>query len=434
MGFSGFLVYYVLPHIFEYIIIVFLSVAVSFLLYRFIVCSIYEYIFLFTPIMGLLFSLADCIFLYKKNLILMNHYSNFLITTSIYYLTVVFLHVTTNIKRIYKKKAEKMASEFDTRSYTYAICLFILWIILSLLKIKFLGIRSFAKVGGGTGLITRLLWIVSPLLNFTIMYIYAYGSNRRKKLFYIYLCLYIFFAFFSNSRSAVIGIFIQVFVFIFLNPNCIFIKMFIRKYGMFFIGIGILFAIALIVIMNSGSFVEGLFTLLYRFIAFGDVYPFAYGNQVIDKIGARIDVSFFKYICSSILPMFRLINYEYFADSNIPGMLVEEVAGKGIPEGPNSRFNITGYLFWGYEGSIIFSVFCAVVFSIVHFVFILSTNKSYKRQLFGSFVFSSLIAVEQDAALIPQFLGSIPLVCIVIFVIEILINGCKFSMDFRKQT
>jgi hypothetical protein len=425
LGFSGFLVFHVLPYLGDYMYILLFSAVVIWFIYKFILCSIYEFGLLWAIFFGVLFSLADCIFLYSRKLIIAEYFYTFIITTAIYYFVICFLHIILGIKKKYRIIAKKKILIFDNTVYVYGICLFILWVILSIFKLNILGARNFNKIGGGSGAIIRLLWLTGPLLNFTMLYIFFYGNEKKKKLFYLYLLSYIFFSYFSNSKSSIISIFFSMLIFRFMNPNCDSLNIFLKKYSFFFILAGVFFSITLLMLMTNTTFINGFLGLLYRFIAFGDVYTFAYPGQVIDIIRAKVDVSFFKYIFSDLLSMYRLVGHEYFVDCNVAGMLVEEVAGKGISEGPNARFNVLGYIFWGYGGVIIFSVFCAVIFTLVHIVFINSVNGSYKRQFLGFYLADSLIALEQDAVLIPQFLGSITLLFFIVLGIELLIVASR---------
>jgi len=425
MGFSNFLFKHVLPNLPEYLLILSISTLIIIIIYRGIVCSIWEFGILWGVFFGVIFSLTDCIFLYQNKLIRQHYFINFVVTTGVYYFIICFLHIHFKIRQIYNKFAVGTGYKFDNSAIVYGWFLFVLWLFLIVFNIRIFGIRNFNKLGGGSGLIVRLLWIVNPLLIYTIVYLFIKGRRKHRMIVCLFLILYAINAFLSISKSSILRILTACMTFYFLNPSEKGIKHIVKKYGVLLLCVSIIFGSLLLSFMNDTNMFEGILGLLYRFVAFGDVYTFAYPNQIADKIRGNIDVPFMKYLFSSLLPMYRLANYESFMDCNIPGMLVERVAGKGIAEGPNSRFNVVGYIFWGFEGSILFATLCAIIFFGIHTIFIMSVNKTYKKQLFAYFMASSLISIEQDSALIPQFLGAIPLVVIIIVCISLLLMSSK---------
>jgi hypothetical protein len=380
---------------------------------------------LWVAFFGVIFSLANCIFMYQKKLIMQGYFVNFIIATTVFYTIVLFLNNSVGVKRLYQiRKNQEKQVDIDNSSEIYAIGFLLLWVTLQVLKIKVFGVRGIEKIGGGSGLIIRLLWLISPLLNHTVLYMFFY--RKWKKTFYLYFLLVFFFAFFSISKSAVINVFFSILVFVFMNPKCKVAKYFIKKYGIIFVSFGIIFGVLLLTAKNRNlSYWDAILRLLYRFIAFGDVYAFAYVDQVADKISMGIDVSFLKYIFSAILPMYRLASHEDFADCNVTGLIVDEVRGPGSLTGPNLRFDVAGYIFWGPEGAILFAIFCAFVFSIVHIAFVNSINKSYKKQMWIIFFVNSLISIEQDVSLIPTFLGNASLLGFIIIIFEMIIMASK---------
>lgn len=431
MEFSFFIFDQVLPNLLNYIIIVFISAIVVFFLYRFFMYSIYEIGLMWIVIFGVIFSLSNCIFLYQRNFIEQKYLINYIATTGIFYLVIIFFHWSLDIKNFYKTRAVKKKKEdIDNSQEIYGFAFLIFWIILNVLKILIFGIRSNEKIGGGTGLILRLLWLVTPILTHTILYMLFY--RKWKKTALIYFILTFLFGIFSISRGAMITVIFGVLTFIFLNPTCRTAKRYIKKYGVILICIGIVFGILLVSIMNDSTYFDSALTIAYRFIAFGDVYPFIYVNQVADKISSTIDVSFFDFMLSSVMPMYRLASHEDFSDTNLIGLIVDEVRGPGSKTGPNMRFNVAGYIFWGESASILFAIFCAIIFCVVHILVVKSINMNYKIQMVAVLLASSLISLEQDVSLVPTFLGNIPLFLLIFSYLEIVILGAKaFKVDYN---
>lgn len=417
MGFSNFLLHYVLtdlPFFFRCLIISFIMFS---LIYKLIMINRYEFFLLWTVYFGAIFSAVTVIIMYKKNAISWYYYSNFFLTSSIFYFTILFFQFQLDPKYVYQKRVRiSQNSSSNAKFYTY--CFFFMWLVLIILKIFFLGVRSFEKQGGGSGGIIRLLWVVSPLFQYSVIYIFF--KKKANKASFIFSLLFIFASFFSNSKSTVLDYFFTFLIFSYLNPTCTKNINFIKKYGLIGLIVAIVAGIFMQVLLTNVSYLEGVLMLLYRFIAYGDIYTFAYPNDVAGYISEKTSVSFLQYLSSDFLTTFRLMPRVFSDECNIAGQLVEYVAGPGIAEGPNSRFNIVGIIFFGYSGSLFFSIFCGTIFYLLHLLFQYGVNGSYKKQLVIYFIVRTTISLEQDAALIPQFLVSFSFFIVIFIFLQIL--------------
>lgn len=406
MGFANFLYHYVLTDVFTFLLIV-LGLFIFFsLLYKRILCDKYEIAIFYVAYFGVVFSFATCIFMNYKGIVSSYYYSNFLLTEALFYLSLLFSQNIFNTRKEYKYRLNKQIKAYEKHDYNFfALIFFTIWISLIIFKVLVLGVRSFEKKGGGSGLIIRLLWIIEPLLQYTIVYQFfktKTKKNKRKALFSA-IC-YIGASFLSGSKSTVINFFLVLPTFYFLNPDCLSVKEFLRKYGLLLFIIGVVSGIIIIILLTSQSIYLSIMSLLYRFIAFGDAYTYAYPEDVANLIAKNMDVSFIQFLTYDVFSTFRLTSRSYSDAVNIPGMLVEYVAGKGISEGPNTRFNVLGIMCFGYFGNLIFSVFCGTLLAIMHNVFIKGVRKSYIVQLTIFFIFSVVVNLEQDVVLISQLL------------------------------
>jgi hypothetical protein len=397
-----------------------LPVALLFaVIYKKLIINNLEIIILSFCYFGVVFSVTDVIFLYMLGLIKYVYYINFLVTTGIFYITLLFFN--KKLKLIFKTKENKPCHRHRSYAYIFSLICIVLYIALNILRIKFIGVRTAEIKGGGTGSIIRILSIISSAALFSVFFVIFNGTTKEKLLIIpLFFGPYIYFSLLGISKSAFIGILINLYLFLLLNIGNKQIISRVKKITIPLLIFGIIGGIVIVMQLSSQTALIALSLLGQRFVAFGDVYIYAYPNGNIENIETH---SFLNYLFGDMLATFRLVSYDHV--NNIPGELMNIVYGPGTSGGPNPRFNITGYALWGFWGSLPFSLFCAVIFIASRYFVFRSINSKFFTQLFAFFIFSSLGGIEQDANILSKFFPGFIMLFIFITIIDFCLSYCK---------
>jgi hypothetical protein len=417
-----FFVILLLPNLALYLKILFFVALVYGLIYIQLLVSKVEIVILAFCYFGVVFSTTIVIFLYFIKKIDFLYYCNFIITTILFYFILFCFNKTSKI--LYNKRIAKQISYNDDKGvFIFSLLLIILYIGLNILRVILIGIRTARIVGGGTGSIIRLLGFINPLLTFSVFYIGFYGKQKQKRIIIpLYIISFCCFSLFSISKSAFLSFLINLYIFMLLNMNNKKVVSWVKKMTIPLLILGLCGGILVVMLMTSGDFLVTVSVLLNRFVAFGDVYIYAYLNNNIEKIEK---VSFFRYLLADILRTFRLVDLSFIETTNIPGKLMDIIYGLNTTGGPNPRFNIIGYAFFGIFGSFVFSLFCAFIFVIGRLTLLSAVNSGFRRQLLAFYTFTFLVHIEQDALVLPQFITSGLLFLIFMCTVDLCINYSK---------
>jgi hypothetical protein len=256
---------------------------------------------------------------------------------------------------------------------------------------------EYVAVGGGFGIITRIIGVFSPITVYLTFYFW-FSSNKKityKMYCFIIIILICLFSIFSGSKSAILGIINSLFMFLYLNSdNCgkLLLKMRKNQFKIFFFAaIG---AIFVIIIQSGTNMMSSINALMFRLVSFGDTYYMAYPNGIIESLTSA---HFLIVFLGDFFRTIRILPQNYIP----PGMGFElsEIANKapGILAGPNPRHNVYGYVNFDFFGSILFSLFCGFICNIVRCNFF-STSKdaSQERKLFNLILYSTFLSLEGD--------------------------------------
>jgi hypothetical protein len=429
MGLEKFLSVYLFPNLELYLKILAPVALVYGIIYMKLLVSRIEIFLLAFCYLGVVFSTADVIFLYCIKQIKFEYYNNFIITSIIFYS--ILICCNKKCHSIFQKVKIKQVLYGEKSIFVFSLLLVIIYIILNILRVKIIGVRTARSVGGGSGIITRFLGVISPLLNFSVFYIAYYGKLKQRLIIIsLYIISFFCFALLSISKSSFLSLMINLYTFMLLNINNERIVSSVKRLSIPLFIVGICGGILITMLLTASGILIAVSVLVKRFIAFGDVYIYAYPGAAIENVG---NISFFRYLFAETLRTFRLVDFSYVEATNIPGQLMHTVYGAGTTGGPNPRFNIVGYAFFGTFGSLVFSFFCAFIFIKVRFFFLRSINLGFRRQLLAFFFFSNLISIEQDAFLAPKFIVNFLLFMIFISFVDLCLSYCKPSCVLKKS-
>ena len=332
MDFAVFVYNYVLPKLPKYIMILTVTAIGFTFVYKHIMCDRKEIFILWACYFGAIFSMTDVQFMYMENLISEYYYINFLITTVVLYISILSFQKLFSIKAMYKNRLkDSIPFLLKERNLLvlkhYSTILFAVFVIISLLRVRFLGIGmtgiATVKKGGGLGAILHFSRIISPMLSLSSVCLFF--SKYRKRAI-VYLSVIIVFSFLSSSKGSVLNLMFMFFAYIFLNPKNIEAFVFIKRNGVKLILIGIACGSIIYTLLkpNGEPFYIGL---PYRFVAFGDIYTFAYPNNVLHRVFGE-GVPFIQYLTADFLTTFRIM------DRSFGGNIL------------NFSGRITDYLYW----------------------------------------------------------------------------------------
>ncbi|GHV44591.1 hypothetical protein AGMMS49546_28810 [Spirochaetia bacterium] len=420
MNLYGFFSTYLLPNIDLYFKVLLIVALIYLIIYKMFCVNIEDMITLIAIYLGVVFSTAIVTFLFILKIIEYKYFINFLTTTIVFY--TIIISFSNKFKNIYNCRKKEYAYSNDKSVFIFSLLCIIFFIILQYMRIEIIGERTAATKGGGTGIITRLLTVFSPIAFFSFLYIMFYGNSKQRIIIFpLFVIPYVYFSLLNISKSAFINILIMLYVFLLLNIGNKKVQVTVKKLTIPLLVFGIFGGIIIIILTASTGFIQAVYLLLQRFVAYGDVYIYAYIDKNIDNFE---QVSFLKYLFADGLRTFRLVDISYVNDVEIPGKLMNMVYGAGTTGGPNPRFNIVGYAFFRFFGSILFSVFCALLFVIVRCIFLGSINGSFQKQLFGFFLFKNLSDIEQDTSVLPRFVATFVLFFIFYSLFDLCINFC----------
>jgi hypothetical protein len=256
---------------------------------------------------------------------------------------------------------------------------------------------EYVAVGGGFGIITRIISVFSPItLYLTFYFLFSVNKKKAHKMCCSIMIMLIFiFSIFTGSKAGILGLINSLFLFLYLNSeNCgkLLLKIKKNQFKIFFFAtIG---AIFIIIIQSGTNMMVSINTLMFRLVSFGDTYYMAYPNRIIESLtGTHFLIVFWGDWFRTI----RILPQKYMP----PGMGFElsEIANKtpGILAGPNPRHNVYGYVNFDFFGSILFSLFCGFILNLVRKKFFnVSKDVSHVKKLFNLLLYSCFLALEGD--------------------------------------
>jgi hypothetical protein len=374
-----------------------------------------------------MFGFSIVLFLKKTDAILDKYFYQYLFSQIAFFVGFLSFNKTPQFPARYGNIPLKCNNRYF---YIYVVssCIYIGAHIITYLIV---GIPIFAKssrleyvaVGGGFGIITRIISVFSPITLYLTFY-FLFSSNKKiiyKMYCFAIIILICLFSIFSGSKSSILGLINSLFMFSYLNSeNCGKLLLKIKKNQIKIFFFAVMGAVLVIIIQSGTNLIAAINALLFRLVSFGDTYYMAYPNGIIESLtGAHFLVVFFGDFFRTI----RILPQKYMP----PGMGFElsEIANKapGILAGPNPRHNVYGYVNFGFYGSMLFSLCCGIIFNIVRNKFFrLSKDASHERKMFALIMYSGLLGLEGDPPSVIMRFNNIILLFPVIIIINMILK------------
>ena len=259
----------------------------------------------------------------------------------------------------------------------------------------FMDSRLTVQMNGGAviGVLTRLKYFLEPVTTFMSFFLLYSSKSKQRFIAKSYVLYLIVVGFFSGSKSGIINyIFIfSLFIFYTQKTNKKWVYRISNPKSIIVLFFGGIFVLAIIHIQQKGDFIGTLNHLILRFAAYGDGYVYAYPNNTINMV---YKPGLLKFIFGDFLYTFRLLNGRPigfgFELSNIVYNVTNSITG------PNPRFNLVGYAYFGFWGSILLSLISGALFTFGRNILISALNKNPSYIIFAYFISGLVTSIESD--------------------------------------
>lgn len=286
---------------------------------------------------------------------------------------------------------------------------------------------------GGLGLLGRIIDVLRPATTFMLIYfIFKPGKSFLFKLWLTLFGMFLMLTFaLSGSKSLFMSAGFILFIYLLLNAGQLKKNvMSLHKYERYIIIAGLIFAFFTIVIQSGNNSTDNssISVFLYRLVASGDTYYFAYPNHNIETInGSKSFLALF----GDIFSVLRIVPRD-----KQPGVLgiqlFQMFSDSDLITGPNARHNVFGYIYYGFYGSIAFSLIIGLLLGFVRnkLFFVLRTN--ILGQLTFMFLYINLTLIETDPPVAISGLENILLIFPVFVVSAIILYVPFYNIKHQK--
>ncbi|MFY0253351.1 O-antigen polymerase [Chitinophaga sp. 30R24] len=421
-----------------YLFILLMTGSVYFILLRRIIKTPIDPLFL--VIVSTIFGCADVIFMYATNAINIYYFSSFLLTQFAFILGFFSLHSFEH-KRIVIASAKRRYPSLELTNINFLV-LIGLYVIIQLFVYWKNGIPLFYESrldyyegGSGFGIFSRILDVLSlfvccmliewkvmkKLNNVPFLLIWVGGG------FFYFLTLIL-----SGSKGSIFTILFIVFAYYYVSANIEQILCIWRKYRMLLIigGLGIVLVIISIQsIVNKQQDSSSLILLGYRFIASGDIYWYTYPNSVLLTYPASVGGGMLT-LFNDFLGLFRLIDWNSFPE--YPGVYFYKYHhASDLTQGANMRHNIFGLLYFGYIGSIFYSMLLGILGSFIRFFLPRIQGGGFYFKFICIYFFLKVGVIDADMTLFMTCVDNLALVLPMIFIFNAFINTFFLYSNFN---
>ncbi len=393
----------------QYILILIITGSIYYIFLRKYMFSIFDTLF-FNNIVSSTCATSTVVFLFMQNKIRPIYFYNYLITVIIFWCIFMIFGKKIPIKNCVKFKYSTIQRHFfpienfypSKNFYIFFQVFAILNVLIQLFFYLKTGIplfmRSRLEVTLNGGMLVALLSRIRPLISvtstFMVYYVIAF-EHRYKKLFgKIYLVCLLTFVMLSGSRSGLFSFIFSFAVFVYLTQyyNRTGINLLTNPKFFIFLVFCLFITIGIIAVQSKGNLANSFAYLFVRFTAYGDPYIYGYVNDNFLKV-TKLDL--LNFIFGDFLQTFRLSTIRRnigfgFELNNIVYNVTDSVGG------PNSRFNLITYSYFGFFGSIISAVVCGGIFTLTRNLLISAVDKTPKFQIISYFFYSICSSVETE--------------------------------------
>lgn len=404
----------------------YLALLLSFVLYYLIFKRYYTSIIdpAFWAFIPSLFGFSIVLFLKFTNEIIDYYFISYLITQFVFGCGFI---IASGEKKITISRIIKFGDEAFFMKVFFLVS-FILYVGTTLAGYVILGIPLFAEsrldiaanAKGGMGVLTRF----SVLGTVCVYCALFYWNNKDIVINFLSKFSIIFFIIvilLGGSKGAFLNIAFIYFCYIYINGNKTIsfhekIEKLKRK-QIYFIIIGLFFALFVISITNKVNLVTSISFLVFRLVGYGDVYWMAYPNGMIEDVPYKNPIIV---LFQSVLGFFRIVPHSEFPEP-IGYTLKSMFYNLSSLTGANARHNVFGLVYFGFYGSILFSFIIGFIIGAVRNLFFKCKSSSNLVKIFVVLLYLSVFSLETDPTLFFSNLTDLFLVLAFVFITSILI-------------
>jgi hypothetical protein len=206
----------------------------------------------------------------------------------------------------------------------------------------------------------------------------------------------------------------------------------LKKFQRVFFTLAVFGAMGIIVIelvRANYEKINPLIMLLHRFIQSGDIFMYAYQDNVIELMyrGNPLVVMF-----ADFLGMLRIMSWD-----DIPIQLGNQLysfhVGDALPKGPNPVHNVFGLFYFGYWGSLLFSFFMGYMLSFIRNKMIYLLPKSRIGGVLFVLLTNALLALSVDFTYAIQLLDNILFIGLPVILLAILSAHIIFVIQVKQR-
>jgi oligosaccharide repeat unit polymerase len=280
---------------------------------------------------------------------------------------------------------------------------------------------EYYSVGGGIGALDRILNITWFTSCYLLMYCLA-AKVRVPRVFHAFIGVaLVTSALLSGSKSTFTAMLFAAFYFRFLrrgeSDQSSFHRSLAKAQKMMFVSTIAASMLVIGVQAATGDPAVLIESLAVRFASFGDVNFMAYPSHVVDSVPKS---SPFLAVFGDMLAPFRLVSYDKTPEP-LGFLLHRIVYGFDDFTGPNARHNVFGLVYFGFVGSILFSLILGMIVGFIRNLLSAFVRPGSAIEPLYVFLAISCVGVTTDFTLVIKDIVSIILVAPPLYAVAALI-------------
>jgi hypothetical protein len=394
-----------------FFMLLFFSVFVHYLIYRKHITSFIDP--LFVPIISSVFSLVVVYLLFITGNILLSNFISFNCTQIFFWLGLfVFKPIKTNNIAVanYTESKRNAIVAFYFFSVVYLITQCLIYYFKGIPIFKDSRLETFAD-GGGDGIMGRIIDVTSIFSIYSFFVVVKTDKFRISEIPKYFIMLFVFITLFlSGSKASFLNIFSVFLCYLIFakikGGNFLPYINILKKYKFYLLAICLLVVTLIIIVQNKSDDVDQLnpiAKLLLRFVHSGDVYWYAYPNQVYLLIKGNEG---FKALFNDTLGLLRIYNWSEMPEA-IGITLKNRHHPSDILEGANARHNVFGLIYYGYIGSVFFSFVLGFLISFVRRVLPLMLKNTLLNGFIFTFLMIKVVFFDTDPMLTITYINNL---------------------------
>jgi oligosaccharide repeat unit polymerase len=406
---------------YTYTICILLALTTFYFIYKRIVISVLDPFFLTQLFSAIGF--ATVLFLLLQNVISTKIFLQYILSQS------AFIIGFFTFKKVFKSENYNFSiNQNQTQFFLFFFFTLIFFIQIYIYSTKGIPLLMKSRLelyrgGSGVGIFSRILDVAYPAFYFSMSSLWF--SYRRKTIYKVLFAITLFFLVLSGSKSSFLMPVYGFFIFTVFNGNTDQLLQLFKKNRKWILS-GVFLMVLLIIYiqaLDSDSDSGALFRLGLRIIFAGDIYWYAYPFETYKIVDASHP---FQSIFLDFVGLFRITDWSKI-ESTVGLELYQYFHPTDLLMGPNSRHNVFGMVYFGFWGSIVFSLILGLITSVFRFLFLKLSKKNIVTGIFYSCLYLNAVTFEIDPMLGFTHLNNI----VFILPFLILLGLCLFELIFK---